>query len=131
IGVNPCVSFSELGRIATELVEQNRKLIDPADDLGATIFVTPGMSSIYAAVPPYSGPTVCIHTQPLTFSGWSHKYATGDSLVVTDIRHVPPECWPPELKCRSRMHYYLADKHAREIEPGARALLLDERGFVT
>ena len=38
---------------------------------------------------------------------------------------------PPELKCRSRMHYYLADKQAREIEPGARALLLDERGFVT
>jgi branched-chain amino acid aminotransferase len=29
------------------------------------------------------------------------------------------------------MHYYLADKQAREVEPGARALLLDERDFVT
>ena len=29
------------------------------------------------------------------------------------------------------MHFYLADKQAREIEPGARALLLDERGLVT
>jgi branched-subunit amino acid aminotransferase/4-amino-4-deoxychorismate lyase len=29
------------------------------------------------------------------------------------------------------MHYYLADKQAREAQPGARALLLDERGFVT
>jgi branched-subunit amino acid aminotransferase/4-amino-4-deoxychorismate lyase len=29
------------------------------------------------------------------------------------------------------MHYYLADRRAREIEPGSRALVLDERGIVT
>jgi branched-subunit amino acid aminotransferase/4-amino-4-deoxychorismate lyase len=29
------------------------------------------------------------------------------------------------------MHYYLADKRAREIEPGSRALLRDLEGFVT
>jgi branched-subunit amino acid aminotransferase/4-amino-4-deoxychorismate lyase len=29
------------------------------------------------------------------------------------------------------MHFYLADKKAREMECGARALLLDERGHVT
>jgi D-alanine transaminase/branched-chain amino acid aminotransferase len=29
------------------------------------------------------------------------------------------------------MHYYLADKRAREIEPGARALMQDLEGFVT
>src|SRR2546423_12062093 len=34
IGVDPRISLTELSRIATELVEQNRKLIDPADDLG-------------------------------------------------------------------------------------------------
>jgi branched-subunit amino acid aminotransferase/4-amino-4-deoxychorismate lyase len=131
IGVDPGLPLSELGQIATQLVEHNRKLIDPDDDLGVTIFVTPGTSPTYAAVAPYSGPTVCVHTQPLTFSVWAEKYRTGDSLVVTDIRHVPAECWPPELKCRSRMHFFLADKQARETERGARALLLDHRGLVT
>lgn len=131
IGLDSGVPFDEIGKIATALVEQNRALIDPDDDLGATIFVTPGMSLTYAAVAPNSGPTLCIHTQPLTFSAWADKYRTGDSLVVTDTRHVPADCWPPELKCRSRMHFYLADKKAREKERGARALLLDERGFVT
>src|SRR5262245_10774808 len=131
IGLELGAPFDEIGKIATALVEQNRALIDPDDDLGATIFVTPGMSPTYAAVAPSSGPTLCIHTQPLTFSAWADKYQTGDSLVVTDTRHVPSECWPPELKCRSRMHFYLADKQARENEYGARALLLDERGFVT
>jgi branched-chain amino acid aminotransferase len=131
IGVDPDLPLAEIGNIATALVEQNRVLLDPDDDLGATIFVTPGNSPSYAAVAPASGPTVCVHTQPLTFGAWAKKYETGDSLVVTDIRHVPRECWPPELKCRSRMHFFLADKQARETEPGARALLLDERGFVT
>jgi len=131
IGLDPGISMAELSRIETELVEENRKLIDPADDLGVTIFITPGNSPTYAAVAPHSGPTVCVHTQPLTFSAWANKYTEGDSLVVTDIRHVPAACWPPELKCRSRMHYYLADKQAREREAGARALLLEDRGFVT
>src|SRR5262245_32246645 len=131
IGIDPGLPLNELGQIATELVEQNRKLIDTADDLGATIFVTPGNSPAYAAVAPPHGPTVCIHTQPLSFGPWPEKYRTGDSLVVTDVMQVPLQCWPPELKCRSRMHYFLADKKAREIEPGARALLLDEHGHVT
>jgi branched-subunit amino acid aminotransferase/4-amino-4-deoxychorismate lyase len=131
VGIDPGLPLSELGQIAAELVEQNRKLLDPADDMGTTIFITPGISSAYAAVAPPHGPTVCIHTQPLSFAPWPEKYCSGESLVVTDVMQVPRHCWPAELKCRSRMHYYLADQRAREIEPGARALLLDEQGFVT
>jgi branched-subunit amino acid aminotransferase/4-amino-4-deoxychorismate lyase len=131
VGVDPGLTLAELGQIATGLVQQNRALIDPADDLGATIFVTPGMSPAYSVVAPHQGPTVCVHTQPLSFSPWAEKYRSGESLVVTDVAQVPAACWPAELKCRSRMHYYLADKKAREIEPGARALLVDHDGCVT
>jgi branched-chain amino acid aminotransferase len=131
IGVDPGLPLAELGTIATELVEQNRKLIDPADDLNLTMFVTPGPYGAYAAVAGRAKPTVCVHTQPLPFGQWAEKYRTGESLVVTDVMQVPDKCWSPELKCRSRMHYYLADRQARQREPGARALLLDERGFVT
>jgi branched-subunit amino acid aminotransferase/4-amino-4-deoxychorismate lyase len=131
VGLHPTQSLDEVGGITTELVERNRQLIDADDDLGATIFITPGMSTAYAAVAKQSGPTVCVHTQPLSFGQWADKYRNGDSLVLTDVVQVPDECWPRALKCRSRMHYYLADKKARETEPGARALLLDEDGFVT
>jgi branched-subunit amino acid aminotransferase/4-amino-4-deoxychorismate lyase len=130
VGLRPSQSLPELGRIATELVERNRPLIHAEDDLGATIFVTPGMSASYSDVARQSGPTVGVHTQPLSFGQWAEKYRTGDSLVVTDIVQVPNECWPRALKCRSRIHYYLADKKAQQVEPGARALLLDEDGFV-
>jgi branched-subunit amino acid aminotransferase/4-amino-4-deoxychorismate lyase len=131
VGVDPGMAREDFARIAGELAAQNHRLIDPADDLGLTIFVTPGPYAAYAAVASHKGPTVCLHTQPLAFANWAEKYRTGDALVVTGVQQVPAACWPPELKCRSRMHYYLADREAREREPGARALLVDEQGRVT
>jgi len=131
VGVDPGLSTAELAVIAEQLAEQNFKLLDPADDLNLTIFVTPGAYGSYASVAQDKGPTVCLHTQPLPFGQWADKYRAGQSLVVTNVMHVPAACWPAELKCRSRMHYYLADQAARAIEPAARALLLDERGCIT
>jgi branched-chain amino acid aminotransferase len=131
VGVDTGLTAAEFTHIATEIAAHNHRLLAPADDLGLTIFVTPGIYSAYATAASPKGPTVGIHTYPLPFANWAEKYRTGEALVVTDVMQVPTRCWPPELKCRSRMHYYLADKRAREIEPGARALLLDEGDAAT
>ncbi len=131
IGVDPGYSLAELAEIATELAAKNHSRLDPADDLNLTMFVTPGPHPSYAGYAGHHGPAVCLHAQPLTFGLWADKYRTGDAVVVSDVRHVPAACWPTELKCRSRMHFFLADRQARRAEPGARALLLDERGHVT
>jgi branched-subunit amino acid aminotransferase/4-amino-4-deoxychorismate lyase len=131
VGVEPGLSRADFERIATELAAQNHRLLDAGDDLGLTIFVTPGAHPAFAKLARQAGPVVGMHTQPLPFGTWTAKYDAGDHLVVTSIRQVPDACWPPELKCRSRMHYFLADREARERQPGARALLVDERGFVT
>ena len=130
VGIDPGVPLAELGRGAEEMADRNHRLLDPDDDLGLSIFVTPGPYATFDTVAPRSGPTVGIHTYPLPFHLWHDKYEAGQSLVVTDVMQVPSACWPAELKCRSRMHYYLADKKARQVEPGARALLLDASGQV-
>ena len=130
VGIDPGMPLAELGRVAEDLAARNHALFDPADDLGQSIFVTPGPYATFDTVAPRAGPTVGIHTYPLPFHLWHDKYEAGQSLVVTDVVQVPAACWPAELKCRSRMHYYLADKQARQIEPGARALLLDASGQV-
>jgi hypothetical protein len=123
--------MAEIGVNACELVYVNHRNLDPADDLGLTIFITPGPYGQFADDAPRTGPTVGMHAQPLAFPHWAKKYDLGESLVVTDIRQVPGDCWPATLKCRSRMHYYLADQEAHQREPGARALLLDHEGFIT
>ena len=131
IGVDPGLTLAEIGVNACELVYVNHRHLDPADDLGLTIFVTPGPYSNYASSTSRTGPTIGMHTQPLSFQLWHKKYEQGESLLPTEFRQVPGDCWPTELKCRSRMHYYLADMRAQEIEPGARALMLDHDEFVT
>jgi branched-subunit amino acid aminotransferase/4-amino-4-deoxychorismate lyase len=131
VGVDPGLSWERLGEIARELAARNHALLDPADDLGLAIFITPGPYSAYKGSSAQTGPTVGMHTQPLPFGQWASKYDSGEALVTTSVTQVPATCWPLELKCRSRMHYYLADRQAHQIEPGARALLLDEAGEVT
>jgi len=133
VDVDPGISLADLGDAARELAARNHALLDPEDDLGMSIFVTPGPYVTMAQVARqagHEGPLVCMHTYPLPFGLWADKYERGQSLVVSRIRQVPADCWPPELKCRSRMHYYLADLHARRIQPAARALLLDHDDHV-
>lgn len=130
VGIESGIPMSEMIAMAEQLVRHNHPQLDQGDDLGLVIFVTPGpQRSLSGGVA--GAPTVGLHTFPLAFSLWAEKYRSGRSLVVTRVRQVPAECWPPELKCRSRMHYFLADREAGTIEPGAGALLTDLDGFVT
>jgi branched-subunit amino acid aminotransferase/4-amino-4-deoxychorismate lyase len=128
------LSKEELARISEEVLAHNARLIDAEDDLGLILFVTAGEYATYAGMsgrPPRTAPTVCVHTYPLPFELWAQKMQTGAHLITPSIRNVPPQCWDPQVKCRSRMHYYLAEKEARLADPEAYALLLDLDGHVT
>ena len=132
VRVDPRHTAGQLIEIAETLAARNYPLLAPGDDLGLAMFVTPGeyaaMSTRGAAS---SGPTVCLHTFPLRFDVWADKYRAGQALATTDVVQVSERSWPVELKCRSRMHYFLADHQAHARFPGSRAVMLDEDGFVT
>jgi len=130
VGVDPAIGREDLADIARELVARNYRLLAPGDDLGLSMFVTPGQSPANSSPGP-AEPTVCLHTYLLPFGLWAEKYRVGQALVTTGVEQVSAKSWPPSLKCRSRMHYFLADRRAAAIEPGARALLLDREGLVT
>ena len=127
VGVDAGHSHADFSNIADEIVSHNHNLLAKGDDLGLTIFVTPG-PSLYPAV---SSPTVCLHTRPLPFRQWADKYHQGEWLATTNVEQVSARAWPAELKCRSRVHYFLADRQAAARFPGSRALMLDEDGFAT
>jgi branched-chain amino acid aminotransferase len=130
VGVRLPIEFAQVAEIAERVAAENHRLLASGDDLALTIFVTPGPYPGIAPPDAPPTPTLCVHTRPLAFSHWAEKYEHGEALVVSQHMQASRKCWPPELKCRSRMHYYLADREANEIEPGARAVLLDETGFV-
>jgi branched-chain amino acid aminotransferase len=130
IDVDPGLNRHQWTAIAHELVERNKQFLTSGDDWGVSIFVTPGIYSTFGPSD-HNRPTVCMHVYHLPFHLWVDKYKTGQTLVTTPIQQVPSQCWPSDIKCRSRMHYYLADKLAMQQEPGARAVLLDHEGYIT
>ncbi len=115
---------------AEVIASHNHSMLQSGDDLGLTLIVTPGFCAA-AAQDDDPGPTVGMYTTPLPFHRWADKYSTGETLIVSSIRQIPSDCWPADLKCRSRMHYFLADREAHRRKPGARALLLDQDGLVS
>ncbi len=131
MGIDPGLSFAELGRIAQDLATANWRLLGAGDDLNLAMFFTPGAHPTMRPATAAAGPTSCIHTFPIPHHLWSEKFVHGDAVVTTSVEQVSPHCWPRKLKCRSRMHYYLADQQARSLDPGARALMIDQDGFVT
>lgn len=133
-GFETGLSIAELSRISHELIEQNAKLVGANDDLGLIHFVTAGPYATYAGMAAGAlrpGPTVCLHTFPLPFLLWAEKMRSGAHVMTPRVRQVPAECVDPQVKCRSRMHYYLADQEVRRTDPAAIALLLDLAGNVT
>jgi branched-subunit amino acid aminotransferase/4-amino-4-deoxychorismate lyase len=125
---------AQLASVSRELVAHNAQLVDRDDELGLIHFVTAGEFPTYAGSAGRAArttPTVCAHTFPMPFEMWAARLDTGAHLVTPSIRHVPPQCYDPKMKYRSRMHYYLADKEAQLVDPEASALLLDLAGNVT
>lgn len=129
-GIELAQTDDELFATAQRLAAANHALLAPGDDLALCVFATPGPYGPMApademAPADAAGPTVAMHTYPLAFGSFADKYGRGQALVTSDVRQVPAASLPRELKCRSRMHYHLADRQAAQQEPGARALLLD------
>ncbi len=122
------MSSERMAAISRELVAHNRRFIDASDELGLIQFVTAGEYAIYAGSAggiARTTPTICIHTFPLPWELWAESLKSGMHLVTPSIRHVPPQCYDPKMKYRSRMHFFLADQEARLVDPKAAALLLD------
>lgn len=130
----PPLSRDELSDVTRRVVEHNAPLVPASHDLGITIFITAGRNAIYLSAEDRrraNPPTVCVHTFPLPFELWADKLEFGQHLVTPDVRQIPAESIDPRIKCRSRVHWRIADHQARSIASDATAVLLDRDGFLT
>ncbi len=130
MGLRDKVDLESLLLAAEEVTRHNHALLEDGDDVGVTVFITPGRFATYTQGDESSSPTVGIHTYPLPFSLWAKAYETGQRCIISSVPQISARSWPRELKCRSRAHYYLAEQQAQQVDPQARAILLDEHGEV-
>jgi branched-subunit amino acid aminotransferase/4-amino-4-deoxychorismate lyase len=98
------------------------------------LLTTPGVVGYYAGQQGAVGeadPTFAMHTFPLPLARYRRLVAAGAHLVIPATRQVPATCVDPRIKQRSRLHWWLAEREARQVSPEAQALLLDTEGHVT
>lgn len=120
--------------IGRELIARNAALLGEGSELALVLFISPGEFPVYAGsagLPGEGQPTFCLHTFPLPFALWAPYFKEGVHVVTPSVRHVPPQCVDPKIKCRSRMHWWLADQETHLVDPRAVSLCLDLDGNLT
>ncbi|MBM4075643.1 MAG: hypothetical protein FJ267_08370 [Planctomycetes bacterium] len=134
VGLKAGLSRDELMTACHRIVEANSKLIPDHHDLGVIIFVTAGVNPTYvgrvgSAAAKKS--TVCIHTFPLPFELWNQTFHDGIHLVTVETRSIPDNVIDARIKHRSRMHWTIADRQAKQKDSQATAVLTSSRDFLT
>jgi branched-subunit amino acid aminotransferase/4-amino-4-deoxychorismate lyase len=132
IGLEPPLDRDKLLELASQVVTKNFDQIPVGGDMGIGICITPGPLTKFTPAFAIENvrPTVLAYGYPLDFSNLADVYANGMALSIVKTREIPDACVPRQMKCRSRMHYYLAEQEATQNQPGSRALLLDMEGNV-
>jgi len=141
------VPDQEVTRLAEELVARNSAELRPEEDLSLVMFATPGPIGYYASSPfslreerrrsegeddsGDSRSTFGMHTFLLPLSRYAPLFQRGAHLVVPSTQAVPVASIDPRIKHRSRLHWWIANQEAEQMEHGAWALLLDANGNVT
>lgn len=125
-------SESQLLDAVAAILAHNVPLIPATGELGIVIFSTAGANATYLGAERAAGmpPSTVVHTFELPFETWRPQLRDGVRLRVSSVRQIPGECFDVSLKVRNRLHWWLADHEAAQREPGSKALLLDQAGFV-
>lgn len=115
------------------VLSHNLPLIPDHRDLGIVIFSTAGPNPTYLGTEQAgrTQATTIVHTFDLPFETWRPQLRDGVRLRTTRVRQIPDDCLDVSLKIRNRLHWWLADQEARQLEPDSKALLLDHAGFIT
>ncbi len=127
VRIDPGFSPEEMTGITEEVIARNEGQRAEVGDYTYTQFVTRGTGRVNEP----GNATVCVRVVPVGFGQSAKGYTVGVHGVITRTRSYTPEALDPKIKHWSRMNFVLADLEANDLEPGAFAILRDDRGNVT
>ncbi len=129
--LDPGLSRRQLEELTLGVLDRNRHLLRPHDDVILTHRITRGLTPGPFAAPPEGPPTVLIGCRPIAFERFARYYAEGLIIEVPTLR-IPAEGGvDPRAKTHSRLAMTLAHVEIGHLRPEALPLLVDARGYVT
>lgn len=130
LGIDIGLTPAQLTEITHEVVARNRHLLGPNDDWWVGQRVSRGIKSVGEGLDPWEdmGPSVIVDCMPLPFAARAKHYRDGIRVVVPSVRRTPPGSLSPRVKTHNYLNMIMGDLEARERDPEAWAVLLDENG---
>lgn len=134
VGMPVPYSFERIGAILQELLERNRKQL-PAAEWTLTWLLTPGDVGYFLGRPGglmEAQPHFLAYSYPLQTERFSLYYTQGATVMLSrTTQSVPASVISPQIKQRSRIHWWMAEREIKSRHPQAHALLLDSQGHFT
>lgn len=126
------VPYSEADVYAAtvDLASRNKHLLGPNEDYWVCQRVSTGIAGIDQEPPVYSGPTFYIECKPLPYKRNAVMLRDGADLIVSSHRRTAPDALSPNAKTSNCLNMFVGQRQIDGISPGAKAVLLDHRGFV-
>ena len=122
--IDPGLTPEEMTEICVDGVRRNEHRRDEAGDFIIHPFVTRGES--------FDGPaTVCVGIKPVNFRSFARFYVEGAHGVIARTRSYSSATVDPKVKHHSRLNFVLASLEARDVDPEALPILLDDDGNLT
>ncbi|MFM8216442.1 MAG: aminotransferase class IV, partial [Pirellula sp.] len=124
LGIQGSSFMLQIDSALEQLIASSATLLNQESDASLCIVVTPGDY--------YSGTQLqgFIHWLPIPWNKLASWYQSGTTLVRVQYASGAGECWPANIKTRSRLNYFLADQDAQKRFDGSLALLCTSRGMV-
>ncbi|MCY2984707.1 MAG: aminotransferase class IV [Planctomycetota bacterium] len=122
------VEVADLAHNAIRLLDLNDSFLQKNRDVSVVVLVSPGVPS--PEYPLGSRPTCMMHLTELPFAKLHDWYQNGTELSLAPHRVVPTECWPSQMKTRSRLPYLLSDAAVSAVNSKSLALLATTKGKI-
>jgi branched-chain amino acid aminotransferase len=122
--IEPGITPDDMKRILNELLERNRHLLAEHDDA----WLIPRISS--GSLLGGGQASVMVMFVHLPFRLYAKFFKLGMHVMVSTIRHVPPECMDPKIKYDARLFMHMAEREVKRVDPECGTLLLDMQGNV-
>ncbi|MEE8303831.1 MAG: aminotransferase class IV [Candidatus Tectomicrobia bacterium] len=123
------MSKDDLKQATDEVLEANRPLLGPHEDLTMNLYVSRGTMSITQGRTPAG--TVAIFCNLIAFASFARFYVTGAAAVIPSTRRTPPQSVSPKAKISNKMNHFIAELEAKASNPDAYAIMLDVDGNIT
>ncbi len=118
----------EVKENAERLLSLNGELLRQHGDLSFVFLLSPGPASAQGIFG--QRPTLMMHVSQLPFATLDQWYQTGVDLLLGSCQVVPNTCWPNQIKCRSRLPYFLSDALAARQRRNALSVLTTSTGCI-